>query len=365
MLFVVLVDRGFAQIPVLDVFFNDRKLDCNRTINDTCPYYVTIGVHYDSIHLSTTFPKLYFQSTDSIRIMIYESVSNNKCSTTLCRKTNGYTMSKYIPGIRITCSPLQYNVSMIFFADKELLEDKIKLTNWEDDHAYTGGLWERCGLPTNIFNPYRISQPNSQIVYSLYEAAGGCDTTLQRNKLSGMIQQFFDSKGRCVKEIMGDVSILYKYSIWGILKKEFWFKQDSLLFASVRYVNFVNYKKAFYRIHDVSFSVITHKSNQTSEERCYNEVGAKLWDRTTLKDSGPLEKIVVINNNEALLYKKNYDSQGNILTEGFVGNNSCISYEYTRFDGFGMWTQVIQYIAFDDMKIPVRIIEKNTIENKR
>ena len=363
LLFFLHIISGFAQTPFIDVFLNDRRIDCTKTINDTCLYYVRICVQYDSIQLSATFPKMYLQSTDSIRIKIDDSIGENKYSTTYWRKTNRFTMSKYTPGVYINCPAAQYDISMIFIGDMELFEDSVKITCWNDNYAYTGGFWERCGLPTNIFNPYRISQPNSQIVYSIYDATGGCNIIPEHSIRRGQIRQLFDSRGRCVKEMMGDISVVYKYSVWGKLKKELWYKCDSLLYASAKYVHYGNNTKATYRMvsSGEKFYVNTHEKNQIIEERCYNEIGAMWWDRITHKSPSKLESVIEINNNDSLRYKKKYDFHGNILTEGFIGNNHYISYDYTMFDSLGDWTQIIQYEIYNGVKIPIRIIEKEVI----
>lgn len=350
----------FAQSPYINLFFNGINMECRKTISDTCFDYSCMKLQYDSIKISATFPKMYLQHADSIKLIIDTLSKKGTFSTTYLRKSGIYTMSRYIPGVCVSCSMPQYNISIIFIGTTNMFDDSVNIIRWEDNYAYTGGIWERCGLSTNITNPYRISKPNSQIVYSIYEAIGCCDEILECGTLIGRIHQFFDCRGRCIKEVMGDITVLYKYSIQGKLKEELWYEHDSVLTMSVKYSYRQRKKETTYWMKSIGdkFSIITWKTNCGIEERCYNENGAQLWIRLTSDDPSHMESVTVINGDNGLLYKKKYDKNRNVLFEYFEGNNSYTSYDYIRCDSLDDWKRVIQYEIRNDVRIPIIIVDK-------
>lgn len=354
-----------AQYPVIEMHFNGKNTECEKIISDTCLDFLSMRLQYDSIIITATLPKMYLQYADSVKFIIDTSSNNGTSSSTYLRKTGQYVLSKNIPGVCISCSVSQYDISIIFIGTKIFLDDSVKTTRWQDNYAYTGGVWERNGVTSNITSSYRISKPNSHIVYSVYEAVGCCNELPECGNLIGRIQQFFDYRGRCNKEEMGDVYVVYSYNILGKLKKELWYKYDSILIAKVKYVYQGNKKKATYKIvsNDDSFSVVTEKNNHITNEKCYNSNGALVWTRTTHEDSSSNESMTIINDDDRLIYQKKYDEITNTITEGFIGNNHKTFYDYTIYDRHGDSIQVVQYELFDNIKIPVRIIKKIIIDN--
>lgn len=350
----------FAQSPYINSFFNGINMECKKTISDTCFDYSCMKLQYDSIKISVTFPKMYLQHADSIKLIIDTLSRKGTSSTSYLRKSGIYTMSRYIPGVCVSCSMSQYNISIIFIGTTNMFEDSVNIVRWEDNYAYTGGFWERCGLSTNITSPYRISKPNAQIVYSIYEAIGCCDEIPECGTLIGRIHQFFDCEGRCIKEVMGDITVLYKYNIRGKLKEELWYEHDSILTMSVKYSYRQRKKETTYWMKSIGdkFSIITWKTNCGIEERCYNENGSQLWIRLTSDDPSHMESVTVINGDNGLLYKKKYDKDRNVLFEYFEGNSSYTFYDYIRCDNLDDWERVVQYEIRNDVRIPIIVVDK-------
>lgn len=354
----------FAQSPYINLYVNGINTECKKTIGDTCHYYSCMKLQYDSIRISAVFPQMYLQQADSINLIIDTLSKKGTLKTTYLRRSGMYTMSRYIPGVCASCSVPQYDISIIFIGTTNMFDDSVKIIRWEDNYAYTGGFWERCGLSTNITSPYRISKPNSQIIYSFYEAIGCCDETPECGTSIGRIHQFFDCKGRCNKEVMGDVTVLYNYNIWGKLKEELWYEHDSILTMTVNYSYRKRGKETTYWMKSSGdkMSIITKKTNRGIEERCYNENGAQLWIRLTSNDFSHMESVTVINGNNNLLYKKEYEKDRNVISEYFEGNNSYTSYDYIRGDDLEDWKRVIQYEVRNDVKIPIIIVDKKVIQ---
>ena len=59
-----------AQSPYINLIFNGINTECENTIIDSCLYYSCIKFQYDSIRISATFPKMYLQHADSIKLNI-------------------------------------------------------------------------------------------------------------------------------------------------------------------------------------------------------------------------------------------------------------------------------------------------------
>lgn len=350
----------FAQSPCFNVLFNGINIECEKMISDTCLRYSCMKLQYDSIIISTTFPNMYLQHADTIKLIIDTLSKNGIFRTAYLRRSGTYTMCRYIPGVCVSCSVPQYDISIIFIGTTDMFDDSVKIIRWEDNYAYTGGLWERCGLSTNITSPYRISKPHSQIVYSIYEAIGCCDEIPECGTLICQIHQFFDSGGRCIKEVMGNVMVLYNYSVRGRLKEELWYEHDSILTMTVKHSYRKRKKETTYWMKSIGdkFSIITRKTNRGIEESCYNENGVQLWIRLTLDDPSLMESVTVINGNNGLLYKKKYDKNRNVLSEYFEGNNYYTFYDYIRYDSIEDWKRVIQYEIRNDVRIPIIIVDK-------
>ena len=300
-----------AQSPYINLIFNGINTECKNTIIDSCLYYSCIKFQYDSIRISATFTKMYLQHADSIKLNIDTLSKKGTFRTAYLRKSGMYTMSRYIPGVCVSCSVPQYDISIIFIGTTDMFEDSVKIIRWQDNYAYTGGFWGRCGLSTDITSPYRTSKPNSQIVYSIYEAIGCCDEIPECGTLTSRIHQFFDRKGRCIKEVTGDVTVLYSYRIRGELKNELWYEHDSILIATVKYSYRLRKKEATYCMKSSGdkISIKTKETNRDIEESCYDKNGAQLWTRSTSNDPSNMESVTVINGDNGLLYRKKYGKE--------------------------------------------------------
>ena len=348
----------FAQKPSVVLEVGNSTYEIDSSI-DTIGAKLKITAKWDTLSFSVTTPQSYLLNVDTLKVRIFSDSLFGKPRVSYRYTVGSFPLSLSINGVCIDCSAPEIVDEIIFCAHSSFSESTMSL-DWHDNYALTGGGWLRCGLLTDLTTPYQKAIPFSQIVYDVFQVDGCNEDTLAKGDFCGSIHQFYDPKGLCKLELRDHEKITYSYYRSGKLKKEVWKDDSSNTIAKIHYRYRGNQTQIVYKLFpsNEKYMIVTTITD-VSQTVCKNSNNTIIWSRTTTVQ--PNSTHTMINDNPELIFSKEYDTNGSVVQEGFLGDSSCTLFEYQYSKQDLNWVKAIRFVRCKDELIPNLLIERRIV----
>lgn len=348
---------SLAQKPKMILIDRDSQTEIVYSI-DTMDAKFKIMANSDSLTFSITMPKRYLKNVDTLVVRILPDSLRNKSRVSYQYHVGAFRLSLWMYGVCIDCSNPNVGIEVVFRAHSDFTEPTTQM-DWHENYALTGGVWPRCGIWTDFASPYRTYSPFSHVVFDVYEADICNGDTVSKGVLTESIHQYFDRRGRCRLELRDHMSIGYRYSLSGRLKRELWRDDSCNTVAKIYYRYSSNKIIATYKLilFDEEYRIKT-VTMDTIRTVCKNSNHAEVWTRTTRFILDSNESQTILNDNPSLVYQIKYDDKGNVVQEGFLNDSSFTLFQYLYPEQDNDWTRAIQYRQNGDDSIVNMIVER-------